>query len=166
MSSKLEILEGYLAVPHQLLHIAGYRLVGKQCVYRLGKPYVLPVGTMTRRERLIGILFPFITFCTIFLVSSLGASLALTFFEPTTIPWWGFAFFLLAVISGLYTFFSTGDLRQAYQLLHNKTLRSRTPFDFLWSWQEGLQKADPQLVLALLALSALTLTLIYIFSQD
>ena len=166
MSSKLENLEGYLAIPHQLLHIAGYRLVGKRCVYRLGKLYVLPVGSMTRRERLIGILFPFITFCSIFLLSSLAASLTLTYFEMTAVPWWGFGSFLLAVISGIYTFFSTGDLRQAYLLLHNKTLRSRTPFDFLWSWQEDLQKADPQLVLALLALSALTLTLIYILSQD
>jgi hypothetical protein len=151
MASKLETVEGYLAVPHQLLHVAGYRLAGKKCVYRLGKLYVLPSGSMTRRERLIGTLFPFTVFFSIFLLTTIGTSIALSIYPST------------AILSGIYTVFSIGDLRQAYLLLHKKPLSSRTPFDFLLSWRNDLQKADPQLILALLAISALVLTLLFFF---
>jgi hypothetical protein len=166
MPSKLEKLEGFLAIPHELLHVVGYRLVGKKCSYRLGKLYVLPSGAMTRRERLIGLLFPFVIFCTIFLLTTFGVAVGVTYYDLAKTPWWVLVLFVLAIISGIYTFFSTGDLRQAYLLLHKKPLRSRTPFDFLWAWQEDLQKADPQLILMLLALSALTLSLLLLTMQD
>jgi hypothetical protein len=35
-------LNGYIAVPHELLHVAGYWLVGKPCQYRWGDAYVTP----------------------------------------------------------------------------------------------------------------------------
>ena len=53
-------LEGYLLIPHELLHVVGYRLVGKRGHYRWGEPRVLPQGSMRRWERLVGLLSPFV----------------------------------------------------------------------------------------------------------
>lgn len=51
-------LEGYLLIPHELLHVAAHRLIGKQCSYRLGESYVSHIDHCTRREYLFCLLFP------------------------------------------------------------------------------------------------------------
>jgi hypothetical protein len=133
-------LGGYLLIPHELLHLAGFRLAGKQCEYQWGNPYVTPVEPMTRRERLIGGLFPFIVFATLLVISGVLSGLAYgralrggTFFW--FIFWTG-----SALVTGIYAGTAIPDLRKAYLLIFDKSWYSWTPFDFLYwpiiDWSE------------------------------
>ncbi len=45
----------WLLVPHELLHVVGYRLVGRRCVYRWGDDHVSVLGS----PHWFGRLFPF-----------------------------------------------------------------------------------------------------------
>jgi hypothetical protein len=51
-------LDGYLVIPHELLHVLAYRIIGKRCVYRLGEHGVNSLEERTRNERLFCLLFP------------------------------------------------------------------------------------------------------------
>jgi hypothetical protein len=52
-------LEGYVLIPHELLHVWAYRLVGQPCWYRWGDTQVTPMRRLSRRERLFVLLWPF-----------------------------------------------------------------------------------------------------------
>lgn len=121
-------LEGYLLIPHELLHVAGYRLVGKQCAYRWGDHQVRPVGPLTRRERLVGLLFPF-TICMLAWLLLLPWPIVALIYGSML---WFVIFFGLSGLVFLYAFASVGDLRQAYLLLYKKDASHKTPFDFLF----------------------------------
>ncbi len=54
----LQKMDGYIAVPHELMHVVAYRLIGKQCAYRLGDRAVIAPTTCTLRERIFCLLFP------------------------------------------------------------------------------------------------------------
>jgi hypothetical protein len=62
-------IEGYLLIPHELLHVAAYRLIGKPCRYVWGRTWVRGLVPLSRRERLFVLLFP--------LVATLATSLGL-----------------------------------------------------------------------------------------
>ena len=55
-------LIGYYAIPHELLQVLAYRLIGKPYHYEWGSQYVraLALEAETRREKLFVLLFPLI----------------------------------------------------------------------------------------------------------
>lgn len=138
-------LIGYFAIPHELLHVAGYRLVGYRCDYRWGQTHVTPRGPMALRERLIGGLLPFSVFMTVFLGCTALSGLAYHQFlhDQATfdlIFWTG-----LALLFGVYVGTTVDDLRQSYLLILDKPWPSWTPFDiFYWpviDWAEVRKEA-------------------------
>lgn len=54
----LQKLDGYLVIPHELLHVLAYRLIGKRCAYRLGDHVVNSLEERTFTQRLFCLLFP------------------------------------------------------------------------------------------------------------
>lgn len=54
----LRKIEGYILIPHELLHVAAYRIIGKQCKYQLGTPHVTPLEERTHAQRIFCLLFP------------------------------------------------------------------------------------------------------------
>lgn len=51
-------LDGYLVIPHELLHVAAYRLIGKRCAYQFGDHAVRSLEDRTLNQRLFCLLFP------------------------------------------------------------------------------------------------------------
>jgi hypothetical protein len=157
-------IEGYLLIPHELLHVLGYRLVGKHCIYRWGDHQVKPVGPLSRNERLVGLLFPFVVCMAIWLIM---LSLLLVAFFYGGLAW----AMILSILSGIvliYAFAAIGDLRQTYLLLHNKKHYAQTPFDFLfWPVQgvkghtSGLRRSALIILICLVVFYALYLLLYY-----
>jgi hypothetical protein len=126
-------LGGYLAVPHELLHVAGYWLVGKRCQYQMGDFQVKPVDPMTLKERLVGVLFPFVIFSTICFISGVLSGFAYSYNLNGGSLFWFIFLTGLAVVSGSYAGTAIGDLRKAYLLILDKPWYSWTPFDiFFW----------------------------------
>jgi hypothetical protein len=133
-------LNGYIAVPHELLHVAGYWLVGKPCQYRWGDAYVTPEKHLKLWEHLVGLLFPFIICSGLFVISGILSAFAYReVVREESLS--GFLFWTsLALVSGGYAGTAIGDLRKAYLLIFNKPWYSWTPFDiFFWpvvDWTE------------------------------
>ncbi len=138
-------LEGYLLIPHELLHVIGFRLVGQRCAYRWGNPFVTPIGPMNRAERLVGMLFPFVIF--FILVTAFAIFAGLTAGQAVREGIWGRLLFwlTLTLTAGLYLGTTIGDLRRAYLLIFDKPWYSWTPFDFFFwplvNWNEVREKA-------------------------
>ncbi len=51
-------LDGYLVIPHELLHVLAYRLIGKRCAYQWGDHAVNSLEDRTINQRLFCLLFP------------------------------------------------------------------------------------------------------------
>src|SRR5688572_11326124 len=51
-------LAGIYLIPHELLHVLAHRLIGSQCEYRLGDPYVRDLAQLPRPAKLFVLLFP------------------------------------------------------------------------------------------------------------
>ena len=51
-------LDGYLAVPHELMHVVAYRMIGKRCAYHFGDHAVTALEDRTLGQRLFCLLFP------------------------------------------------------------------------------------------------------------
>jgi hypothetical protein len=62
-------IDGYLAVPHEVLHVLAYRLIGKRCRYQVGDHFVHPLESRSFRERLFVLLFP------LFIIGGTGLAL-------------------------------------------------------------------------------------------
>ncbi len=137
-------LTGYLLIPHELLHLSGYRLVGKRCRYRWGEAYVTPLDTMARWQNLVGTLFPFTIFALVFLTSGILSSLAYGNALQHGEYGWFIVWTGLAFTAGLYAGTAIGDLRSAYLMIADKPWYSWTPFDiFYWplvDWEEVRKK--------------------------
>jgi hypothetical protein len=121
-------LEGYLLIPHELLHLVGYKLVGKRCHYHWGNSYVTPIDPMTRNEKLVGLLFPLAACLMAWLLLFPLPFVALFIAGPT----WAIILTLLPVIPFAYAFTAIGDLRRAYLLIYDYSPRQKTPFDFFF----------------------------------
>lgn len=130
--TRLQHLGGYLLIPHELLHLLGFWLVGVRCRYRWGQPSVTPLGSMSRRQHLVGVLLPFLIFLPLFLLCALLAGFAA---EPLLREgrWFGFALWLgLTYLTGFYICTTLGDLRQAYLILSHQSWPGRTPLDWMF----------------------------------
>src|SRR5689334_19620135 len=53
-------INGFLVIPHELLHIAAYRMIGKRCSYQWGDSFVTALEPCTRGQQLFCLLFPLI----------------------------------------------------------------------------------------------------------
>lgn len=137
-------LEGYLLIPHELLHVFGYWLVGKRCRYRWGQSYVTPLEPLARWQDLVGTLFPFTTFAILFLGCAVLSSFAYGHALHSHEYGWFIIWTGLAFIAGLYAGTAIGDLRNAYLVITQKPWYSRTPFDiFYWpvvDWEDVRKK--------------------------
>lgn len=136
-------LEGYLLIPHELLHVAGFWLVGRQCHYRWGQPFVTPLESMARWQHLVGCLFPFVIFGLLSLILALLTPVVYSYARQNDAWLWLALLLILLQITGLYLGSTLLDLRNAYLLIVNKPWHSRTPFDiFLWpivDWEKVRQ---------------------------
>lgn len=117
-------LAGYYVIPHELLHVLAYRLLGKSYRYRWGQPYVEPVEQMTRRERLFTSLFPFTVCFGLGWLLSLGW-ITLVFFlnlqtDHPEIPVWLMGMLLVSIMLVFYSSMSQNDLIKSYHLLFPK----------------------------------------------
>src|SRR5262245_59900989 len=113
-------LGGYLLIPHELLHLVGFRLVGKRCAYRWEQSYVTPLEPMARWQLLVGRLFPFAIFTLLFVGCTVLAGLAYQEARQSHAFFW-FLFWLGSMhIFALYAGTTLVDLRSAYLVLVNK----------------------------------------------
>jgi len=53
---------GIFLIPHELLHVLGYKLIGKPYAYEWGNHQVISLSQRTRQERLLIALLPFCVF--------------------------------------------------------------------------------------------------------
>ncbi|MDM8518525.1 DUF3267 domain-containing protein [Anaerolineales bacterium HSG6] len=119
-------LGGYYLIPHELLHVLGYWLIGKPCQYQWGDYCVRPLAQRTRNERLFIALLPFIIcwglgffFYLLWLV--LAISIQLPFKQYLLeAPRWHFLCPLFASLFIIYGGTAHGDLLTAYHLLFTK----------------------------------------------
>lgn len=137
-------LAGYLLIPHEILHVLGYRLMGRRCVYRWGDSQVIPPKTVTRPERLVGMLFPFAIFSLLTIGCGVCSTLAYRYFLQGGTLIWFVGWTTGALIAGAYAGTTVIDLRQAYLLIFDKPWYSWTPFDlFFWpaiDWNDVRRK--------------------------
>lgn len=137
-------LGGYFLIPHELLHLAGFWLVGKRCRYQWGDSFVLPIDPINRRERLVGLLFPFIVCSGLMVIFGLLSTVAYGFALRGSSFFWFVLWTGLSLITGIYAGTAITDLRKAYLLILDKPWHSWTPFDiFFWpvvDWTEVRRK--------------------------
>lgn len=118
-------IDGYLAVPHELLHLLAYRLIGKRCRYRLGDHFVHALETRSLKERLFVLVFPLLVIGTTGL--SLMVLWAVTYVmnhyppHPLTYfgaaPIWHKSLWVISVILLLYAGSCVGDIQLVIRLL-------------------------------------------------
>lgn len=127
-------IDAYLAIPHELLHILAYRLVGKQCRYRIGDRFVHPLEPRTLGERLFILLFPLLVTGSVALGLAClwAATYVLAGYPPEPAeyfriaPVWHQLLLAASVILMLYSGSSMIDLMTAFRLLLQK-LRQQPP---------------------------------------
>ena len=143
-------LGGYLLIPHEFLHLIGFRLVGKQCQYEWGRSYVTPIEPMTRRERIVSMLFPFSVFAFVFIICAILSGLAYGQAMRDASFFWFILWMGAALVMGFYAGTAITDLRQAYLLIFDKPWYGWTPFDiFFWpivDWEEIREKVAAGLI--------------------
>jgi hypothetical protein len=149
-------IEGYLLIPHELLHVAGYWLVGKRCLYRWGNRYVTTIDPMTRNQELVGLLFPFAVCMMIWLTLLPVPFVALVFAGLK----WAVGLSIPCSVPLIYAFTSISDLRRAYLLILNKSKDSPTPLDFFF-WpvmqehRKGLRNSSLAILICLVLITGL-----------
>lgn len=130
-------LIGYILVPHELLHVWAYRIIGKPCQYRWGNHYVRPLAKRTKRQRLFVLLFPFV-FCWgvglfFFFLWTLATLIFIRMpldahFQANGLTW----HYLLPLGSLLFIMYGSvagGDLMIAYNVLRGKDKSHEESYD-------------------------------------
>lgn len=119
----LHKLGGYYLIPHELLHVLAYRIIGKPCRYRWGDYEVQSLAPKNRREKLFVLLLPFgvcwilgLLFHFIWLVLAVSTRMPpeTYFFEA---PVWHFALPVMATLFLIYSGTAHQDLIDAYSWL-------------------------------------------------
>lgn len=119
-------LGGYYLIPHELLHVLAYRLIGKPCAYEWGDYRVRPLRQRTWGEKVFVLLFPFIVCLVLGFIFGLLWLLSAFFIEIPSDryfidgPTWHFVFPILATLFIFYSGASYGDIIIAYRLLFRK----------------------------------------------
>jgi|JFJP01.1.fsa_nt_gi hypothetical protein len=116
----LHKLGGYYLIPHELLHVLAYRLIGKPCHYQWGDWRVTSLAQKSRREGLFVTLMPFVVpwsmglVCyVIFFILSIATRLPPERYIYEA-PWWHFIFPVISFIVITYTHTCWKDLLKAY----------------------------------------------------
>lgn len=122
----LHRLGGYYLIPHELLHVLAYKIIGKPYHYKWGDYYVRPLAKETRQEALFVLLLP-AAVCWILGLFCFSLWLLSAFFiniPPeqyfTNGPTWHFIFPNIGSLCILYSGNSYGDVINAYRLLFGK----------------------------------------------
>jgi len=126
-------LGGYYLIPHELLHVLAYRIVGEPCHYKWGSYHVQSSTPKRRREKLFILLFPFVI-CWV-LGFFFGALWILSVFfikvppERYFIegPSWHIIFLIMAWLSILYSGTAHQDLIDAYGWLFKYKAQDDSP---------------------------------------
>ena len=120
-------LGGYYLIAHELLHVLAYRLIGKSYHYEWGDYSVQPLAERTRPERLLVLLFPFVTcwvlgffFHFLWLLSAIFLITIPLDRYLVDGPTWHFALPIIASLFILYSGTAYEDLIIAYHLLFGK----------------------------------------------
>ncbi|MDX1521223.1 MAG: DUF3267 domain-containing protein [Anaerolineae bacterium] len=133
-------------IPHELLHVIGYRLVGQPCRYEWGQPFVTANTTMKRWQNLVGLLFPFAIFLINLVVVSIFLGLAGEQVKREGTVFWFFVWLSIFYVAAIYLGSTIGDLRKAYLLIKNKPWYAWTPFDFFYQplvdWNDIRHKVE------------------------
>jgi hypothetical protein len=117
---------GYYLIPHELLHVLAYRIIGQPYHYEWGDYRVQSPAQITQRERLFVLLLPvgvcltlsfFFHFVWIALALSAQMSLAEYIFAA---PKWHFVFHILANLCMLYSGTAYRDVRRAIDILFSQ----------------------------------------------
>jgi hypothetical protein len=114
---------GYYAIPHELLHVLAFQLIGKPYSYKWGDHQVKPLAETTRPEKLFILLLPFVVCFGLGLLFHLFWIMSAFFItippERYFIdgPTWHFIFPNMVALFILYSGNSYGDLIRAYRLL-------------------------------------------------
>ena len=131
----LDRLEGILLIPHELLHVAAYRLIGKGCQYRLGAPFVQRAASINRAERLFVLLFPTAiagVAAVVFFLLWAFTALALAAKDPIyplQAPAWHVVIGVSFAVASVYAASGTGDVVTAVRLLRDSKERIDQPPD-------------------------------------
>ncbi len=128
-------IDGYLAIPHELLHVLAYRLIGKKCRYQFGSHFVQSLERRTFGEKLFVLLFPLLV------IGGLGLALMflwmvtyisigypaqpLLYFQTAAV--WHKMLWAMAVILLLYSGSAFNDIRTSIHLLFQKLRQHITP---------------------------------------
>ena len=119
-------LGGYYLVPHELLHVLAYRLMGKPCHYEWGEYRVHSLSPRTRGEKLFILLFPVgvcwgfsFFFALLWLLSALFIRIPPERYLIDG-PTWQLIFPILAALLVIYSGTSHWDLVAAYHILLRK----------------------------------------------
>jgi hypothetical protein len=121
-------LDGYLLIPHELMHVVAYRMIGKRCAYQFGDHSVKALEDRTLNERLFCLLLPL-------LVNGLGVLMLagvwmgiyviarypidpFAYFE--TSPWWHQSMFFGWVFLLSYAATCFWDVQLAARLIAEK----------------------------------------------
>lgn len=141
-------IDGYLAIPHELLHVLAYRLIGKKCRYQIGQPFVEALEPRTFRQRIFVLLFPlFITGgAGLIFILLWAATYLLIGYPPEPInyfhaaPVWHQSLLLISFILMLYSGSSLLDIVMTVQLLLQK-LRQQPPH---YAYKQEDERYSPQ----------------------
>lgn len=116
----LHKLAGYYLIPHELLHVLAYRLIGKPCRYQLGDHRVHSLQPKNRREKLFVLLFPFVVcwglgllFGVLWLLSAFVVDIPPERYFIDG-PTWHIIFLMLGALCILYGGTAHKDLLDAY----------------------------------------------------
>jgi len=130
---KLDWGGGYILIPHEILHVLGYYLVGQTCAYQWGQPYVTPKRPMPLWRDLVGMLFPAGVFLGAMTVFGILAGFGLEEFIVTGQIAALLLWLSLTFIAGFYFCTTLGDLRNAYLRCLGKPWYNWTPFDIFFA---------------------------------
>jgi hypothetical protein len=127
-------LNGYLAIPHEMMHVVAYRLIGKRCTYRLGDQTVTALEERSLGQRLFCLLFPLlVNGLAVLLLASLWAATYVTARYPLdplayfqTAPAWHRALFFGWTFLLAYAVTALWDVVLAARLVAEK-LRQQPP---------------------------------------
>lgn len=122
----LHKLGGYYLIPHELLHLLAYRIIGQPCHYEWGDHRVQSSAEKTQRERLFILLLPLVVclslsffFHFVWITLALSARMSLEEYILTA-PRWHFVFHGLANLLMLYCGTAYRDVRRALQILFSQ----------------------------------------------